>query len=97
MNFEKVNTIFGQLWRKDPLTSGPQFGWLLSYWNLAGVPFSYGFGAVYMATHDPATYRYPTWVYVFLFVFLTTSHILCVSTRGCIVQQLTACMFAAST
>lgn len=53
-----------------------QFGWLLSYWNLAGVPFSYGFGAIYMATHDPATYRYPTWLYVFLFVFLTTSHVL---------------------
>ncbi|KAK4050112.1 C-24(28) sterol reductase [Microbotryomycetes sp. JL201] len=53
-----------------------KFGWLLSYWNFAGVPFSYAFGAVYMATHDPATYRYPTAVYVFLFVFLTVSHAL---------------------
>ncbi|KAM0788194.1 hypothetical protein ACM66B_001353 [Microbotryomycetes sp. NB124-2] len=53
-----------------------KFGWLLSYWNFAGVPFSYAFGAIYMATHDPATYRYPTPVYVFLFLFLTTSHAL---------------------
>ncbi|KAK4058328.1 C-24(28) sterol reductase [Microbotryomycetes sp. JL221] len=51
-----------------------KFGWLLSYWNFAGVPFSYAFGAVYMATHDPATYRYSKSVYVFLFVFLTVSH-----------------------
>ncbi|ORY88724.1 ergosterol biosynthesis ERG4/ERG24 [Leucosporidium creatinivorum] len=51
-----------------------KFGWLLAYWNFAGVPFSYSFGAIYMATHDPATYRYPTWVYPVLFVVLTVSH-----------------------
>ncbi|SCZ99184.1 BZ3500_MvSof-1268-A1-R1_Chr3-1g05861 [Microbotryum saponariae] len=50
------------------------FGWLLSYWNLAGVPFSYAYSAIYMATHDPKTYSYPTWFVVQLFILLTVSH-----------------------
>ncbi|GAA5929696.1 hypothetical protein JCM1841_005940 [Sporobolomyces salmonicolor] len=53
-----------------------KFGWLLSYWNLAGVPFSYAYPALYIATHDPAELRYPTWLLAFLFVFLTTSYCL---------------------
>lgn len=48
-----------------------KFGWLLSYWNLAGVPFSYAYAAIYMATHDPATYTYSKPVLVFLFVAIT--------------------------
>lgn len=49
----------------------PQFGWLLSYWNLAGVPFSYAYAAIYMATHDPATYTYSKPVLAFLFITIT--------------------------
>lgn len=52
----------------------PQFGWLLSYWNFSGVPFSYAYPAIYMATHDPATYRYPTWFISSLFVVLTAAY-----------------------
>lgn len=48
-----------------------QFGWLLSYWNLAGVPFSYAYAAIYMATHDPATYEYSKPVLAFLFITIT--------------------------
>lgn len=51
-----------------------KFGWLLSYWNFAGVPFSYAYPAIYMATHDPATYRYPTWFIASLFVILTVAY-----------------------
>lgn len=51
-----------------------KFGWLLSYWNFSGVPFSYGFGAVHMALHDPATYRYSNWVYFVLFPTLIIAH-----------------------
>ncbi|KAL8292638.1 hypothetical protein RQP46_001250 [Phenoliferia psychrophenolica] len=51
-----------------------KFGWLLSYWNFAGVPFSYAYPAIYMATHDPATYRYPTWFISSLFVILTCAY-----------------------
>ena len=43
-----------------------QFGWLLSFWNLAGVPFSYPMSILYMATRDPQTYRFPVWAYVLL-------------------------------
>lgn len=57
----------------------PQFGWLLAYWNFAGVPFSYAYPAIYMATHDPATYRYPLWVNIILFVVLTIAHALSVA------------------
>ncbi|GJN94350.1 hypothetical protein Rhopal_007424-T1 [Rhodotorula paludigena] len=53
-----------------------KFGWLLSYWNLAGVPFSYAYAAIYMATHDPAEYTYPTPVLVFLFALLTLAQCL---------------------
>ncbi|GAA5942691.1 hypothetical protein JCM10213_005944 [Rhodosporidiobolus nylandii] len=48
-----------------------KFGWLLSYWNLAGVPFSYAYPAIYMATHDPATYAWSKPVIVILFVVVT--------------------------
>jgi hypothetical protein len=66
-------------YRLSLLIFNSQFGWLLAYWNFAGVPFSYAYGAIYMATHDPATYRYPTWFMAMLFVILTVSHCLYVS------------------
>lgn len=56
-----------------------QFGWLLSYWNLAGVPFSYAYAAIYMATHDPATYSYSKPTLIFLFVILTLAQAMCVT------------------
>lgn len=52
-----------------------QFGWLLAYWNFAGVPFSYAYPAIYMATHDPAQYQYPTWFMTFLFVLVTSAYV----------------------
>ncbi|GAA5982914.1 hypothetical protein JCM11641_002625 [Rhodosporidiobolus odoratus] len=48
-----------------------KFGWLLSYWNLAGVPFSYCYPAIYMATHDPATYAWSKPTLVILFTVVT--------------------------
>ncbi|BGP43515.1 C-24(28) sterol reductase [Rhodotorula kratochvilovae] len=50
-----------------------KFGWLLSYWNVAGVPFSYAYAAIYMATHDPKTYAYPKPVLSVLFVLITAA------------------------
>lgn len=47
-----------------------KFGWLLSFWNLAGVPFSYSYPILYMATHDPSLYRYPVWATVLLYATL---------------------------
>ncbi|GAA5886489.1 hypothetical protein JCM16303_001428 [Sporobolomyces ruberrimus] len=51
-----------------------KFGWLLSYWNLAGVPFSYAYPALYISTRDPRDLEFPTWVLVSLFVVLTIAH-----------------------
>ncbi|GAA5912614.1 delta(24(24(1)))-sterol reductase [Sporobolomyces salmoneus] len=53
-----------------------KFGWLLSYWNLAGVPFSYAYPAIYISTRDPRDLEFPTWVLVSLFVVLTVAHCL---------------------
>ena len=35
-----------------------KLGFLLTFWNLAGVPFTYCHCALYLANHDPATYRW---------------------------------------
>ncbi|GAA5820820.1 hypothetical protein JCM11251_001829 [Rhodosporidiobolus azoricus] len=48
-----------------------KFGWLLSYWNLAGVPFSYAYPAIFMATHDPKTYAWSKPVLVTFFIVIT--------------------------
>ncbi|GAA5871723.1 hypothetical protein JCM8547_008124 [Rhodosporidiobolus lusitaniae] len=53
-----------------------KFGWLLSYWNFAGVPFSYCYPALWMATHDPATYEWSTPVLVGMFVVVTAAQAL---------------------
>lgn len=49
-------------------------GFLVSYWNLAGVPFTYCYSIVYMSQHDPATYRFSTLGYVALYGTLLFVH-----------------------
>jgi len=51
-----------------------KFGWLLSFWNLAGVPFTYSYPVVFMATHDPEMYRFPLWANVLLYVTLLVAY-----------------------
>ncbi|GAA5952746.1 hypothetical protein JCM3765_002262 [Sporobolomyces pararoseus] len=53
-----------------------KFGWLLSYWNLAGVPFSYAYPALYISTRDPKDLEFPTWLLITLFIVLTVAHCL---------------------
>ncbi|GAA6013064.1 hypothetical protein JCM10207_006157 [Rhodosporidiobolus poonsookiae] len=53
-----------------------KFGWLLSYWNLAGVPFSYCYPAIYMAKHDPATYAWSKPTIIALFVIITLAQVM---------------------
>lgn len=36
------------------------FGWMLSFWNLAGVPFSYCFASMFLARHAPLNH---SWLY----------------------------------
>ncbi|GFF22759.1 delta(24(24(1)))-sterol reductase [Aspergillus udagawae] len=48
-----------------------KWGFMLIFWNLAGVPLSYCHCTIYLASHDPATYR---WNRVFL-VFLYAAYL----------------------
>jgi delta24(24(1))-sterol reductase len=45
-----------------------KWGFMLIFWNLAGVPLSYCHCTLYLANHDPSTYAWPTWVLVPLFM-----------------------------
>ncbi|KAF8524194.1 ergosterol biosynthesis ERG4/ERG24 [Gautieria morchelliformis] len=51
-----------------------KWGFLVIFWNLAGVPFSYCYSIIYMATHDPASYRFSTLGYVALYATLLTAY-----------------------
>src|SRR3954471_8389852 len=44
-----------------------KWGFMLIFWNLAGVPLSYCHCTIYLANHDPATYAWPRWVMALLF------------------------------
>lgn len=45
-----------------------KWGWMLIFWNLAGVPFVYCFGSMYIATRP--IYHLADWYVVFCFVLL---------------------------
>ena len=60
-----------------------KFGWLLSFWNLAGVPFTYSYSIVYMATHDPETYRFPFWANIALYGTLLMAYYVSVFIHSC--------------
>ncbi|KAH6666661.1 ergosterol biosynthesis ERG4/ERG24 family-domain-containing protein [Halenospora varia] len=45
-----------------------KWGFMLIFWNLAGVPLSYCHCTLYLANHDPATYHWNRYVMGFLFV-----------------------------
>ncbi|CAL1715031.1 unnamed protein product [Somion occarium] len=51
-----------------------KWGFLVIFWNFAGVPFSYIYSVVYMASHDPSKYRFSTTTYVALYATLLTSY-----------------------
>ncbi|KAJ5518486.1 C-24(28) sterol reductase [Penicillium expansum] len=45
-----------------------KWGFMLIFWNLAGVPLSYCHCTIYLANHDPAEYRWNRYFLAFLFV-----------------------------
>ncbi|KAF2230329.1 c-24(28) sterol reductase [Viridothelium virens] len=45
-----------------------KWGFMLIFWNLAGVPLSYCHCTIYLANHDPATYRWNPFALAFLYV-----------------------------
>ncbi|KAF2867249.1 ergosterol biosynthesis ERG4/ERG24 [Massariosphaeria phaeospora] len=38
-----------------------KLGFMLIFWNMAGVPLSYCHSTLYLATHHPSEYSWPTW------------------------------------
>ena len=46
-----------------------KWGWMLIFWNLAGVPFVYCFGAMYIASHPPFELSLPHTAFCFVLLF----------------------------
>ncbi|THV02473.1 ERG4/ERG24 ergosterol biosynthesis protein [Dendrothele bispora CBS 962.96] len=51
-----------------------KWGFMVIFWNLAGVPFSYVYSVVYMASHDSSKYRFSTPTYIALYTTLLTAY-----------------------
>ncbi|KAF8630129.1 hypothetical protein AX15_003085 [Amanita polypyramis BW_CC] len=51
-----------------------KWGFMVIFWNLAGVPFSYIYSVVYMASHDPSKYHFSTLTYCILYGTLLTAY-----------------------
>ncbi|CAE6487015.1 unnamed protein product [Rhizoctonia solani] len=49
-----------------------KWGFMIIFWNFAGVPFTYCYPVLYLASQEPETYRFPTVVYILLFTTLLT-------------------------
>jgi delta24(24(1))-sterol reductase len=51
-----------------------KFGFILIFWNIAGVPFTYCYNTLYMASHAPSEYQLSTGYQIFLFCLITFAH-----------------------
>jgi delta24(24(1))-sterol reductase len=51
-----------------------KFGFMLLFWNIAGVPFTYCHCTLYLSYHDPKDYQWSTAYNVFLFVLLSAAY-----------------------
>ncbi|QRW03505.1 C-14 sterol reductase ERG24 [Ceratobasidium sp. AG-Ba] len=51
-----------------------KWGFMIIFWNFAGVPFTYCYSIVYMASHDPSAYRFSTPTYIVLYCTLLTAY-----------------------
>jgi delta24(24(1))-sterol reductase len=43
-------------------------GFMIIFWTMAGVPFSYAHSIIYVAKHDPSEYLWPSWFALLLIV-----------------------------
>ncbi|KAK7012870.1 ergosterol biosynthesis ERG4/ERG24 [Favolaschia claudopus] len=51
-----------------------KWGFMVIFWNFAGVPFSYIYSIVYMARQDPSKYQFSTPTYVLLYTTLLAAY-----------------------
>jgi len=58
--------------RRDMATE--KFGFMLIFWNMAGVPFTYGHSTLYLANHPPSEYRWPIYYNIAVYVLLLAAY-----------------------
>jgi Delta24(24(1))-sterol reductase len=51
-----------------------KFGFMLIFWNMAGVPFTYGHATLFLANHPPSAYRWPIAYNLAVYVLLLGSY-----------------------
>lgn len=51
-----------------------KFGFMLIFWNIAGVPFTYCYNTLYLVSHDPATYSHSTLYNTGILALLLTAY-----------------------
>lgn len=51
-----------------------KFGFMLIFWNIAGVPYTYNLCTLYIAYHKPEDYNWPWYVMVLLYVMLVSGY-----------------------
>ncbi|KAA1076030.1 C-24(28) sterol reductase [Puccinia graminis f. sp. tritici] len=51
-----------------------KWGWLLSFWNFAGVAFTYCHSVIYITNQPPSKYNFSTWSYVALYLTYTLAY-----------------------
>ena len=51
-----------------------KWGYMLIFWNMAGVPLTYCHGTLYLATREPSKYCLPTWFITSLYVTYITAY-----------------------
>lgn len=51
-----------------------KWGFMVIFWNFAGVPFTYCYSIVYMAAHPPHYYRFSTPTYIGMYSLLIFVH-----------------------
>ncbi|KAI1851124.1 hypothetical protein JX266_003789 [Neoarthrinium moseri] len=57
-------------------------GFMLIFWNMAGVPLSYCHCTLYLANHDPSTYAWNKWALAALFVAYLGAYFVWDTTNG---------------
>uniref|UniRef100_A0A060THR7 Delta(24(24(1)))-sterol reductase n=1 Tax=Blastobotrys adeninivorans TaxID=409370 RepID=A0A060THR7_BLAAD len=51
-----------------------KFGFILVFWNIAGVPFTYCYNTLYMASRDPSEYRHSIQYNIFLWILISVAY-----------------------
>lgn len=51
-----------------------KFGFMLLFWNIAGVPFTYCHCTLYLAYHDPSEYNWSGYYTLFLVIFVSVAY-----------------------